>query len=190
MNLGELWDLMAGALLARLYKVLSLFRLRPNMNRVTQNVWVGGANHPYFIVDQNFDAVVDLREKDVAKYDSYLQRSGIRLLKKPTPDGSGMSPRDLLDTVEWIVARVRTGAKVLIHCDLGRGRAALVASSYLVYSGLDPETALRFVKKKRRITYLNSHQKNAFQVFARTFLRARNSSYYNSYTGDCKENEE
>jgi len=173
MNVGGLWDLMVGAVLARLYKMLSLFRLRPNMNRITQNVWVGGVNHPYFIVDQNFDAVVDLRKKDDDKYISYLQKSGIKLLKKPTPDGSGISPRDLLDTVEWIVAKVRTGAKVLIHCDLGRGRAALVISSYLVYSGLNPETALRFVKKKRRITYLNSHQKSALQVFARTFLHAR-----------------
>ena len=173
MNVGELWDLMVGAVLARLYKVISLLRLRPNMNRVTQNVWVGGANHPYFIVEQSFDAVVDLREKDARNYDFYLQKSGIKLLKKPIPDGSGMPPRDLLETVEWIVARVRAGAKVLIHCDLGRGRAALVASSYLVYSGLDSETALRFVKEKRRVTHLNSRQKNALQVFSRTFLRKR-----------------
>ena len=173
MNVGELGGLMVGAVLARLYKRLSLLRLRPNMNRVTQNVWVGGVNHPYFIIDQDFDAVVDLRKKDDEKYNSYLQKSGITLLKKPTPDGSGISPRDLLDTVEWIVARVRTGEKVLIHCDLGRGRAALVTSSYLVYSGLGSETALRFVKKKRRITYLNSQQKNALQAFVRTFFHAR-----------------
>jgi len=173
MNVGELWDLIVGAVLARLYKILSLLRLRPNMNRVTQNVWVGGVNHPYFIVDKDFDAVVDLRMKNDGKYNSYLQKSGIQCLKRPTPDGSGISPRGLLDTVEWIVARVRTGAKVLIHCDLGRGRAALVASSYLVYSGLDPETALRFVKKKRRITHLNGRQRRALQVFART--RVQNS---------------
>ena len=173
MNVGELWDLMVGAVLARMYKVLSLLRLRPNMNKVTQNIWVGGANHPYFIVEQSFAAVVDLREKDVRNYDFYLQKWGIKLLKRPTPDGFGMPPRDLLETVEWIVARVRAGAKVLIHCDLGRGRAALVAISYLVYSGWDSETALRFVKERRRVIHLNSHQRNALQVFSRTFLHKR-----------------
>lgn len=173
MNASELWDLIVGAVLARLYKMLSLLRLRPNMNRVTQNVWVGGRNHPYFIVDKGFDAVVDLRKKADSKYSSYLQKSGIEYLKRPTPDGFGISPRDLLDTVEWILARAKTGAKVLIHCDLGRGRAALVASSYLVYSGLDAETALRFVKKKRKVTYLNSQQEDAFQVFAETLSRRK-----------------
>ena len=173
MNVGELWDLMAGAVLARLYKILSLVRLRPNMNRITQNIWVGGVNHPHFIVDKGFDAMVDLRIKNDDKYNSHLQKLGIKCLKRPVPDGSGISPKDLLDTVEWIIARVRTGAKVLIHCDLGRGRASLVTTSYLVYSGLDPETALMVVKKKRRITYLNSQQKDALQVFAGTLLRAR-----------------
>jgi protein-tyrosine phosphatase len=173
MNVGELGDLIVGAFLARLYKILSLLRLRPNMDRVTQNVWVGGVNHPYFIVHEGFHVVVDLREKDNDKYSSYLQKTGIKYLKRPTPDGSGISPRDLLDIVEWIAARVRTGAKVLIHCDLGRGRAALVASSYLMYSKLDKETALRFVKKKRRITYLNSRQKNALELFSKSLLHAR-----------------
>lgn len=171
MNVGELWDLMAGAVLARLYKILSLVRLRPNMNRVTQNIWVGGANHPHSIVDEGFDAVVDLRMKDDDKYTSYLQKSGIKCLKRPVPDGSGISPEDLLDIVKWIIANVRTGAKVLVHCDLGRGRAGLVTSSYLVYFGLDPKTALGLVKKSRRITYLNSQQKDALRVFAETLLR-------------------
>jgi diacylglycerol kinase (ATP) len=143
------------------------------MDRLTENVWVGGTNHPYFIVYEGFDVVVDLRKKDATKYSSYLQKSGIKYLKRPTPDGSGISLRDLLDVVEWVAAMVRTGAKILIHCDLGRGRAALVASSYLIYSGLDQETALRFVKKKRRITYLNSRQKSSLELFSRTLLRAR-----------------
>ena len=173
MNVGELWDLMVGAVLARVYKMLSLSRLLPNMNRVTQNVWVGGVNHPYFIVDKGFDAVVDLRKKADGKYNSYLQKYRVKCLRKPTPDGSGISPGDLLDTVEWIVARVRIGAKVLIHCDIGRGRAALVVSSFLVYSGLDPETALMFVKKKRKVTYLNRRQKDALQAFAETLSRRK-----------------
>jgi protein-tyrosine phosphatase len=172
MNGNKLLDLMVGAVLARLYKILSLLRLRPNMDKLTKNVWVGGTNHPSFIVYEGFDAVVDLRKKDVAKYSSYLQKLGIEYLNRPTPDGSGISPTDLLDIVEWVAARARTGAKVLIHCDLGRGRAALVASSYLIYSGLDQETSLGFVKKKRRITYLNSHQKNALKAFAKTRLHA------------------
>ncbi|UCC33594.1 MAG: dual specificity protein phosphatase family protein [Candidatus Bathyarchaeota archaeon] len=167
MSIVEIWDLVIGAILARLYKLLSLLRLHPNMNRVTENIWVGGANHPSFIVENGFDAVVDLRERDDGEYTSYLEKSGVEYLRRPTPDGSGMHPRDLLATVEWIAARAKRGEKVLIHCSLGRGRAALAASSYLVYSGLDPKAALGLVKEKRRVTYLNGHQKEAFGLFAR-----------------------
>ena len=141
------------------------------MNRITQNVWVGGANSSYFIVDKGFDAVVDLRKKKDHKYASWVQKSGIECLNRPIPDGAGLSPRDLLDTVEWIAARVRTGAKVLVHCDLGRGRAALVASSYLMYSGLDPKVAFMLVKVNREVTYLNSQQRDALRAFAETLPR-------------------
>ncbi len=173
MNAGELWDLVAGAVLARLYKNLSLLRLRPNMNQMTDHLWIGGRNHPHFVVHNGFDAVVDLRQNVDHKYCSFLQESGISCLRKPTPDGSGMSPRDLLDTAEWIDKKVRVGGKVLIHCDLGRGRAALVASSYLVYSGLDVEAALMFVKRARSITHLNSRQEAALQAFVRASSRRK-----------------
>jgi len=171
MNVSELWDLMVGAVLARVYKTLSLLQLRPNMNRISLNVWIGGVNHPNFIIDEGFDAVVDLREKKDDKYTSRLQKSGIECLNRPIPDGAGLSPRDLLDAVECIAARVRTGAKVLIHCDLGRGRAALVAISYLVYTGLDPSTAFRLAKENRRVTYVNNQQRDSLQAFVETLLR-------------------
>jgi hypothetical protein len=173
MNVGELWDLVVGAVLARLYKVLALLRLRPNMNKVTQKVWVGGVNHPYFIVKKGFNAVVDLREKVDFKYGSFLQISRIKYFKRPTSEGFGIPPKDLLDTIEWIVAQVRIGAKVLIHCDLGRGRAVLVASSYLVYHGFDPKVAVSYVKKRRRIAYLNKSQRESLQAFAKMFKRVK-----------------
>lgn len=174
MDVPELWDLIAGAILARIYKLLSSVRLRPNMNRITHNIWVGGVNNPHFIVDKGFDAVVDLRAKDDSEYHLYLQKSGIKCLKRPVPDGSGLPLKDLLDTVEWITLKRRRGAKILIHCGLGRGRAALVTASYLVRSGLHPETALEVLKKKRQITHLNSQQKATLQAFAGALLCAEN----------------
>lgn len=179
MNISELWDLITGAIIARLHKALSLLRLHPNINRITQNVWVGGANHPYLITNEGFHAIVNLRTKTDLNYDSHLQKARIKYLKKPIPDRSGISPKDLLDTIEWIDARVKNGAKVLIHCNLGRGRAPLVASSYLVYLGLGPETALLLVKRKRRVTYLNSRQKYALEVFGKKMLRNKQNHALN-----------
>ena len=173
MGVGELWDLVVGAVLARVYKMLSLLQLRPNIDRITQNVCVGGANSSYFIVDKGFDAVVDLRKKKDHKYTSRLRKSGIECLDRPIPDGAGLSPRELLDTVEWMATRVRTGAKVLVHCDLGRGRAALVAISYLVYTGLDPRTAFILVKENRRVTHLNRQQRDALHTFTETLPRRK-----------------
>jgi protein-tyrosine phosphatase len=144
------------------------------MSKITHNIWVGGENNPRFIVDKGFDAVVDLRAKDDSEYHLYLQKSGIKYVRRPVPDGSGLPLKDLLDTVEWIIVKQRRGAKILIHCGLGRGRAALVTASYLVRSGLDPETALEVLKRRRQITYLNSQQKATLQAFAGTLLRAEN----------------
>jgi len=162
----KILDLLLGAILARLYRWVGLAGLRPNMNRVTQNVWVGGINHPNVIANEGFDAVLDLRTKDAGKYRWSLEESGIEYFNVRIPDDHGAPPEILLKIVQWIANRIKLGKKILIHCNLGRGRAPLAMVSYLVHEGATAESAIKSIKEKRRVTFLNAEQNAALEKFS------------------------
>lgn len=162
----ELIDLVVGGLLARLLRWVALARLHPNFNRITHNIWVGGANHPQVIVSRGFNAVLDLRMKNCTRYRTCLENSGTDYMNIKIPDGHGSSPKTLLRIVEWLVERVRREEKVLVHCSLGRGRAALATAAYLVFEGATPEEAMKKLEERRLVTFLNARQREALQEFS------------------------
>ena len=162
----DIISLVFGAILARFLRFASLVHLLPNINRASHRLWVGGENHPCFILSEGFDAVVDLRIRRSKTYETFMKKFKIKYLKRGIPNGLGMPPKDLQNIVEWVFARVKGGEKVLIHCSLGRGRACLVAVAYLVYLGMDLEYAIMTVKKKRPVTYLNKRQRTSLQRFS------------------------
>lgn len=159
-------DLLWGAILARLYKWIALAGLRPNMNRVTRNIWVGGINHPDLIASEGFDAVLDLRTRDAAEYRASLEKSGIEYLNIKIPDDHGAPPDVLLRIVEWIANRTEKEKKILVHCNLGRGRAALATAAHLVHEGATTERGIKTIKEKRRVTFLNAKQNAALDKFS------------------------
>lgn len=161
-------DLVVGAIVARLLKWMALAGLRPNMNRVTPNIWVAGINHPDLVASEGFDAVLDLRSRDDSEYRKRLEECGVDYLNIKIPDGHGAPPDILLRIVEWLIDRTEKGDKVLVHCNLGRGRAALAASAYLVHVGETPNAAIKTIKEKRRVTFLNAQQSSALEKFSDT----------------------
>ena len=177
------FDLVVGAILARLLRWMALAHLHPNMNRITRNIWMGGANNPDLIISKEFDTVLDLRKKDNLKYRSKLENCGIRYLNINIPDKHGASSEVLLRIVEWLVERVRREEKVLVHCSLGRGRAALAIAAYLVFKGMVPEEAIKRVKGRRRVTFVNARQIEALQEFSNSISSHGNhSSFRNKIT--------
>ncbi len=162
----KIFDLLLGTILARFYRWMALAGLRLNMNRVTQNLWVGGINHQDIIVSESFDAVLDLRNKDSAKYSADLEENGIEYLNIKIPDKHGAPPDVLIGIVEWIAERAEMGKKILVHCNLGRGRAALAAAAFLVYEGATVESVIKRIKDERRVTFINAEQKAALEKFS------------------------
>lgn len=160
----EALALAVGGILARLLRWMALAGLHPNVNRVTRNIWVGGINHPDLIASEGFDAVLDLRTRDASEYRTSLENCGIRYTNIKIPDGHGAPPDVLLRIVDWLADRIGRGDKILIHCNLGRGRAALAAAAYLVHEGATPEEAIKKLKKKRRVTFFNARQRKSLEI--------------------------
>lgn len=159
-------DLVIGGIRARLMKRKALAGLHLNANMITEDVWVGGVNSPELIVSEGFDSVVDLREGDTDDYRRFLEDHGIDYLNVKIPDREGASPEVLFKIVNWIKEEVQRGKKILVHCNLGRGRSALIAAAYLVSNGAKPEEAMDMIKKRRRVTFINDRQKQALYEFA------------------------
>lgn len=93
-------------------------------------------------------AVVDLRAEDRDE-EALLRRHGIELLHLPTVDHCAVAPRMLRDGVAFATRHLDGGGRVLIHCQHGIGRSALLALCVLVERGHAPLAALELAKTKR-----------------------------------------
>ena len=160
-------DLVIGGIKARLLKYMGLAGLLFNANMITNNIWVGGLNSPRTIISEGFDTVIDLREEDAQKYRDILKKHEIEYLNIKIPDGMGAPPNVLFEITKLIMKRVRDGKKILIHCNLGRGRSILIAAAYLVSKGLKPDEAINKVKSIRSVSFLNTQQREALYEFAK-----------------------
>jgi protein-tyrosine phosphatase len=92
--------------------------------------------------------LVDLRAED--KDDVELCRShGLLLLHLPIDDMCAL-PNNVLDEgVRWCRQGMDAGEKVLVHCQHGVGRSALLALCVLVSLGYEAREALEHAKERR-----------------------------------------
>jgi protein-tyrosine phosphatase len=93
-------------------------------------------------------AVIDLREEDCDD-EQALTRHGIAFLHLPTPDMMPADQQMLDEGVAFARNHLRAGHRLLIHCQHGIGRSALLALCVLVDLGHEPLAALRLAKDRR-----------------------------------------
>jgi predicted protein tyrosine phosphatase len=124
----------------------------PDFHWLTEHVAVGACfpmSHAARLAGEHgISAVVDLREEDCDD-EARLRAAGIELLHLPTPDLEPATAEMLDRGVAFVVERVRRGEKVLIHCQHGIGRSALLALCILVEQGWNPLDALAHAKDIR-----------------------------------------
>jgi protein-tyrosine phosphatase len=112
---------------------------------------LGGAVRPVQVPDlraAGIRRVVDLRAEECDDGER-LARHGIELLHLPTPDLCPV-PADCLDRgVAWAVEGLERDHGVLIHCQHGIGRSALLCCCVMVARGLEAGEALRRMKQAR-----------------------------------------
>ena len=95
-------------------------------------------------------AVVDMRAECCDDM-NILSAAGLRFLHLPTPDHHASSPQMLDQGVEFARSHLARNERVLIHCEHGIGRSALLALCVLVDGGMEPIEALRLAKHRRGV---------------------------------------
>jgi predicted protein tyrosine phosphatase len=120
---------------------------------------------PRLAGEHGISRVVDVRVEDCDD-EAVLSAHGIRLLHLPTADTAALSQERLRDGVAFVSEGLDGGERVLVHCQYGIGRSALLALCVLVSRGEAPLDALRRVKRARRVVSPSPAQLLAFIAFA------------------------
>src|SRR5215475_14945877 len=142
------------------------------MRRLLNHDWVDprlavGGSFPMDAVEQlakreGIGAIVDLRV-EWCDDEAMLRRHGLEFLHLPTEDCCAIAPRMIDDGVEWVRSRLERGTRVLIHCEHGIGRSALLALCILVAGGAEPLDAMNRLKAARPVASPGAEQIEAFR---------------------------
>lgn len=124
----------------------------PDISWVTDHLAVGGCfpmeRAVELATDHAVRAVIDLRGEDQDD-DAALRSAGIAFLHLPTVDMEAATV-DMLDRgVAFARGHIDRGERVLIHCQHGIGRSALLALCVMVDQGYQPLAALAQAKERR-----------------------------------------
>jgi predicted protein tyrosine phosphatase len=120
--------------------------------------------------------VVDLRVEDCDD-EAVLAVHGMRLLHLPTHDTRAISLRMIRDGVAFVCAALDRGERVLVHCQYGIGRSALLGMCVLVARGLAPLEALERAKAARPVVSPSPEQLEAFLEFCEERRAAGGASW-------------
>ncbi len=122
-----------------------------NMSWVTDNLALGGRIHSTDIkalARTGITYVVDTRS-EYCDDALALAKEHIELLHLPTADTKPLTIEQMMQGARWVNERMKRGGRVLIHCEHGVGRSALLTCAVLVYDGMHAQDALMLVQQKR-----------------------------------------
>jgi protein-tyrosine phosphatase len=143
--------------------------VRLNFDWLTERLAVGGTftreSVEVLAGAHHISRIIDLRGEDCDD-ELHLSRHGIRLLHLPTEDCCAVPPESLARGVAWARSALRAHHRVLIHCQHGIGRSALLALCVLVDTGLSPLAAMTLAKDARAVVSPSPDQLRAFLAFA------------------------
>jgi protein-tyrosine phosphatase len=125
---------------------------RQDLSWLTEQLAVSRCFPPDYVAElagtHGIRAVIDLREESCDD-ELELARHRIAFLHLPTPDTMAARQGMLDRGVAFAREHLRSRERVLIHCQHGIGRSALLALCVLVDLGHEPLAALRLAKDRR-----------------------------------------
>jgi len=153
----------------------------PTFSWIRPDLAVGAAfpieQAPCLARDHGLGAVIDVRSE--ACDDAHeLERCGLRFLHLPTEDMCGVSQPRLDEGVAFAEAAAAEGLKLLVHCQHGVGRSALVALCILTARGMTPLEALCLAKDARGAVSPSEAQYQAWAEWIGRRTRLATPSYH------------
>jgi protein-tyrosine phosphatase len=121
-------------------------------------------------------AVVDLRV-EACDDETVLERHGVSFLHLPTEDHGAVSQLMLDEGVAFVNRHLDHGKRVLVHCEHGIGRSALLALCVLVGRGMAPLTALELAKSRRSLVSPSPAQYDAWAVWLRLWKAGHKAAW-------------
>lgn len=141
-----------------------------DLHFVTPDLAVGASFPPgaaaRLAAEHGVGRVVDVRLED-RDDEAELRIHGIRLLHLPTEDCCAISARHIRDGVAFAAEGLELGQRVLVHCQYGIGRSALLTLCVLVARGMAPLEAMARLKDARRVVSPSPEQLQAFVRYCR-----------------------
>lgn len=135
-----------------------------DFNWITHHLALGGMLRPGkagLLKNIEIQAVINLCSEALDDEDA-LRMNGIKYLHLPTPDLCAVSQSMLWQGVNFTRPFILLGEKVLIHCQHGIGRSALLTCCALVSLGHSPLSALVLAKNAREKVSPTPEQLHAF----------------------------
>lgn len=137
----------------------------PNFTWIQPDLAVGGAfpleRAACLAREHGVGAVIDVRS-EACDDAATLERCGLRFLHLPTEDMCGVSQPRLDQGVAFAEAAAAEGLRLLVHCQHGIGRSALVALCILIARGHAPLDALLIAKDARQLVSPSEAQYRAW----------------------------
>jgi protein-tyrosine phosphatase len=137
----------------------------PNFSWITCDLAVGGSFPAGLGVrlarEHGVAAIIDVRSEACDDAEE-LDACGLRFLHLPTQDMFGVSQPMLDAGVAFAAEMTNAGRTVLIHCEHGIGRSAMLALCILVDRGLEPLKALKLAKDGRNLVSPSRSQYEAW----------------------------
>ena len=111
--------------------------------------------------------------------------SGIDFISFPIRDrGVPASEQEVLQLADSLIAFVKAGRSIAIHCRAGIGRSSLIAACALICCGIGAEVALERIKDARGLSVPDTdEQRDWLSGFARTYRDEVSRSRTKSHDG-------
>lgn len=143
---------------------------RLNLSWITDELAIGGSFTSTVVErlagELRIGAIVDLRE-EAQDDEALLWRHGVAFLHLPTADHDAVRPAMLHVGVAFVVGHLAAGRRVLVHCQHGIGRSALLGLCVLVQRGHAPLEALALAKDRRALVSPSPAQYEAWAAWLR-----------------------